>query len=223
MFPRHSRTQPFEIRTRSFAFTRSISSFHRVIWTSSPSSSFALQSHTLPTLPERLVNSRTSPFDVTVRSITSTLLSARSSFTFIRRSIPEIEINVPSPVTLVAGALTFYIPRLRWAGRDAPMQNLENIFQRIDNEFRDLKQAENSNVDEIRKILNRQAEALSYLVTRVKELEQRLEVEETWDTSVEEVIKLMALDDAKVWKFRKHKDVYEEIARRGVGEAADTL
>ncbi|HTD80855.1 MAG TPA: hypothetical protein VK723_01765 [Thermoplasmata archaeon] len=103
------------------------------------------------------------------------------------------------------------------------MQNLENIFQRIDNEFRDLKQAENSNVDEIRKILNRQAEALSYLVTRVKELEQRLEVEETWDTSVEEVIKLMALDDAKVWKFRKHKDVYEEIARRGVGEAADTL
>ena len=40
------------------------------------------------------------------------------------------------------------------------MQNLENIFQRIDNEFRDLKQAENSNVDEIRKVLNRQAEAL---------------------------------------------------------------
>ena len=67
------------------------------------------------------------------------------------------------------------------------MQNLENIFQRIDNEFRDLKQAENSNVDEIRKILNRQAEALSYLVTRVKDLEQRLEVEETWDSSVEEV------------------------------------
>jgi hypothetical protein len=103
------------------------------------------------------------------------------------------------------------------------MQNLENIFQRIDNEFRDLKQAENSNVDEIRKILNRQAEALSYLVTRVKELEARLEVEETWDSSVEEVIKLMALDDSKVWKFRKHKDVYEEIARKGVGEAADTL
>jgi hypothetical protein len=103
------------------------------------------------------------------------------------------------------------------------MQNLENIFQRIDNEFRDLKQAENSNVDEIRKIMNRQAEALSYLVTRVKELEARLEVEETWDTSVEDIIKLMALDDAKVWKFRKHKDVYEEIARKGVGEAADTL
>ena len=103
------------------------------------------------------------------------------------------------------------------------MQNLENIFQRIDNEFRDLKQAENSNVDEIRKILNRQAEAVAYLVTRVKDLEQKLEVEETWDTSVEEVIKLMALDDAKIWKFRKHKEVYEEIARKGVGESADTL
>jgi len=103
------------------------------------------------------------------------------------------------------------------------MQNLENIFQRIDNEFRDLKHAENSNVDEIRKILNRQAEALSYLVTRVKDLETRLEVEETWDTSVEEVIKLMALDDAKIWKFRKHKEVYEEIARKGVGESAETL
>src|SRR2546425_1007806 len=142
MLPRHSRTQPFEIRIRSFGCTRSISSFHRVIWTSSPSASFALQSHT---------------------------------------------------------------------------------FQRIDNEFRDLKHAENSNVDEIRKILNRQAEALSYLVTRVKDLETRLEVEETWDTSVEEVIKLMALDDAKIWKFRKHKEVYEEIARKGVGETAETL
>jgi hypothetical protein len=103
------------------------------------------------------------------------------------------------------------------------MQNLENVFQRIDNEFRDLKQAENSNTEEVRKILNRQAEALAYLVARVKDLEQRLEVEETWDASVEEIIKLMALDDAKIWKFRKHKEVYEEIARKGVGEAADTL
>ena len=103
------------------------------------------------------------------------------------------------------------------------MQNLENIFQRIDNEFRDLKQAENSNVEEIRKILNRQAEAIAYLVTRVKDLEQRLEIEEAWDTNVEEVIKLMAIDDAKIWKFRKHKEIYEEIARKGVEEAADTL
>src|SRR5437867_11951055 len=53
------------------------------------------------------------------------------------------------------------------SAQDALMQNLENIFQRIDNEFRDLKQAENSNVEEIRKILNRQAEASAYLVTRV--------------------------------------------------------
>ncbi len=65
------------------------------------------------------------------------------------------------------------------------MQNLENVFQRIDNEFRDLKQAENTNV--------------------------------------EGIIKLMALDDAKIWKFRKHKEVYEEIARKGVEEAVDTL
>jgi len=103
------------------------------------------------------------------------------------------------------------------------MQNLENIFQRIDNEFRDLKHAENTNVEEIRKIMNRQAEAIAYLVTRVKDLEQRLEIEEAWDTNVEEVIKLMAIDDAKIWKFRKHKEIYEEIARKGVEEAADTL
>ncbi len=103
------------------------------------------------------------------------------------------------------------------------MQNLENVFQRIDNEFRDLKQAENTNVEEIRKIMNRQAEAIAYLVTRVKDLEQRLEVEESWDTNVEGIIKLMALDDAKIWKFRKHKEVYEEIARKGVEEAVDTL
>jgi len=107
--------------------------------------------------------------------------------------------------------------------RGALVQNVENIFQRIDNEFRDIKDAENSNTEEIRKILNRQAEAIAYLVTRVKDLEQRLEIEESWDASVEEVIKLMALDDAKIWKFRKHKEVYEEIARKGVGEAADTL
>jgi len=103
------------------------------------------------------------------------------------------------------------------------MQNLENIFQRIDNEFRDLKQAENTNTEELRKILNRQADAIAYLVTRVKEIEQKVDVEETWDTSVEEVLRLMALDDSKIWKFRKHKEIYEEIARKGVGEAADTL
>ncbi|TLZ72179.1 MAG: hypothetical protein E6K10_03030 [Methanobacteriota archaeon] len=108
-------------------------------------------------------------------------------------------------------------------GRGALVQNIENIFQRIDNEFRDLKQAENANVDEIRKIMNRQAEAISYLVTRVKDLEQRLEVEEAWDTNVDEIIKLMALDDAKIWKFRKHKEIYEEIARKGVAETAETL
>jgi len=103
------------------------------------------------------------------------------------------------------------------------MQNLENVFQRIDNEFRDLKHAENSNVEELRKIMNRQAEAIAYLVTRVKDLEQRLNIEESWDTEVEQVIKLMALDDAKLWKFRKHKEVYEDIARKGVTEAKGEL
>ncbi len=107
--------------------------------------------------------------------------------------------------------------------RGALVQNLENIFQRIDNEFRDLKNAENTNVEELRKTLNRQAEAIAYLATRLKELEQRANVEAEWDEEVDEVIKLMALDDAKIWKFRKHKEIYEEIARKGVGEAAETL
>ena len=103
------------------------------------------------------------------------------------------------------------------------MQNLENIFERIDNEFRDLKNAENTNVEELRRILNRQAEAVAYLAGRLKDLEQRSNIEEEWDTEVEEVLKLMALDDSKIWKFRKHKEIYEEIARKGVGEAAETL
>lgn len=107
--------------------------------------------------------------------------------------------------------------------RDALMQNLENIFERIDNDLRDLKEAENTNTTEVRNILNRQAEAIAYLVSRVKDLEHRLNVEETWDARAEEVIRLMALDDAKIWKFRKHKDVYEEIARKGVAEAGETL
>jgi len=103
------------------------------------------------------------------------------------------------------------------------VQNLENIFERIDNEFRDLKNAENTNVEELRRILNRQAEAVAYLAGRLKDLEQRSNIEEEWDTEVEEVLKLMALDDSKIWKFRKHKEIYEEIARKGVGEAAETL
>ncbi len=103
------------------------------------------------------------------------------------------------------------------------MPNIENVFQRIDNEFRDLKNAENSNVEELRKVLGRQAEAIAYLVSRVKDLEEKLDVEEAWDAEVEEVIKLMALDDAKIWKFRKHKGVYEDIARKGVNETKGEL
>lgn len=103
------------------------------------------------------------------------------------------------------------------------MPNIESIFQRIDNEFRDIKDAENSNVEELRKVLGRQAEAIAYLVNRVKDLEAKLNVEESWDTEVEQVIKLMALDDAKIWKFRKHKEVYEDIARKGVKDSKEEV
>src|SRR2546422_660799 len=87
--PRHSRTQPFVMRIRSFACTRSISSFHRLTETSEPSSSTAFASHTFPVEPPRLEKSRTAPFWRIVRSITSTLLSGRSSFTFIRSALRE--------------------------------------------------------------------------------------------------------------------------------------
>lgn len=103
------------------------------------------------------------------------------------------------------------------------MHNLEDIFQRIDEELRDLKQAENTNIEELRKILNRQAEVITFLASRLKELEAEVNLEKDWDTGVEEVIKLMALDDARIWKFRRHKEVYEEIARKGVAEASERL
>src|SRR5437899_1810244 len=89
MLPRHSRTHPFVMRIRSFAWTRSISSFHRLTETSEPSSSTAFASQTFPVEPPRLEKSRTAPFWRIVRSITSTLLSGRSSFTFIRSALRE--------------------------------------------------------------------------------------------------------------------------------------
>lgn len=103
------------------------------------------------------------------------------------------------------------------------MQNLENIFQRIDEELRDLKQAENANVEELRKILNRQAEVITFLAGRVKDLDAQVNSEKEWDSEVEEVLKLMALDDSRLWKFRRHKEIYEEIARQGVAEASERL
>jgi hypothetical protein len=96
------------------------------------------------------------------------------------------------------------------------MREIERIFESIDHEIRDLKDAENSNMDEIKKILNRQAEVITFLVNRVRDLESRMESEAQWDKDLEEVIRVMALDDSKIWKFRKHREIYEEVARRGV-------
>src|SRR5437773_1697822 len=55
--------------------------------TSDPSSSTAFASHTLPVEPPRLENSRAAPFSRMVSSITSTLLSGRTSFTFMRTAM----------------------------------------------------------------------------------------------------------------------------------------
>lgn len=96
------------------------------------------------------------------------------------------------------------------------MREIERIFESIDHEIRDLKDAENSNMDEVKKILNRQAEVITFLVSRVRDMETRLESETKWDKEVEEIIRIMALDDARIWKFRKHRDVYEDIARKGI-------
>lgn len=41
------------------------------------------------------------------------------------------------------------------------MREIERIFESIDHEIRDLKDAENSNMDEVKKILNRQAEVIT--------------------------------------------------------------
>src|SRR2546426_6465762 len=88
MLPRHSRTHPFVMRIRSFAWTRSISSFQRLTETSVPSSSTAFASATFPVEPLRLEKSRASPFCRIVSSMTSTLLSGRSSLTFMRPGPP---------------------------------------------------------------------------------------------------------------------------------------
>lgn len=96
------------------------------------------------------------------------------------------------------------------------MREIERIFESIDHEIRDLKDAENSNMDEVKKILNRQAEVITFLVSRVRDMETRMESETKWDKEVEDIIRIMALDDARIWKFRKHRDIYEDIARKGI-------
>lgn len=103
------------------------------------------------------------------------------------------------------------------------MKDVQSVFERIDDEIGQLKEAQNSNVDELKRILNRQAEAITILVGRVKELESQLNVEKTWDEDLEEVVKLIALDESKIWKFRKHKGVYEAIARKGVEGAKNEV
>lgn len=96
------------------------------------------------------------------------------------------------------------------------MREIERIFENIDHELNDLKEAENTNMEEVRKILNRQAEVITFLVGRVKDLEARVETEGKWDHEVDEILRMMALDDSRIWKFRKHKDLYEEIATKGI-------
>ncbi|MFQ6128816.1 MAG: hypothetical protein ACE5QW_07950 [Thermoplasmata archaeon] len=103
------------------------------------------------------------------------------------------------------------------------MREIERIFESIDHELRDLKEAENSNMEEVKKILNRQAEVITFLVGRVRDLENRMKTEGKWDKELEDIIRIMALDDSKIWKFRKHRDIYEEIARKGIGGVEEKL
>ncbi|MCK4367474.1 MAG: hypothetical protein KAU99_05845 [Thermoplasmata archaeon] len=103
------------------------------------------------------------------------------------------------------------------------MREIERIFESIDHEIRDLKEAENSNMDEVKKILNRQAEVITFLVSRVRDMETRMDSETKWDKEVEDIIRIMALDDARIWKFRKHRDIYEDIARKGIEEVDKEL
>jgi len=95
------------------------------------------------------------------------------------------------------------------------MRETESIFERIEQQIKEVREREDGKVEQVRTLLSRQAEVIAYLADRVKELESRVQVEEKWDAEVDEVLRLMALDDSHVWKFRKHKDVYEEIARKG--------
>ena len=99
------------------------------------------------------------------------------------------------------------------------MREAESIFGRIEQQIKEVREVEDQNIEQLRELLTRQAEVLAYLVDRVKDLEGRMQVEETWDTSVEDILRLMAQDDSHLWKFRKHRGMYEEIARQGVTAA----
>ena len=99
------------------------------------------------------------------------------------------------------------------------MRETESIFERIEQQIKEVREREDGKVEQVRTLLSRQAEVIAYLADRVKELESRVQVEEKWDAEVDEVLRLMAWDDSHVWKFRKHKDVYEEIARKGASAA----
>jgi len=99
------------------------------------------------------------------------------------------------------------------------MRESESIFERIEQQIKEVRQQEDAKVEQVRTLLQRQAEVISYLVDRVKDLEARTQVEEKWDAEVDDVLRLMALDDSHLWKFRKHKEIYEEIARKGASAA----
>jgi len=99
------------------------------------------------------------------------------------------------------------------------MREAESIFERIEQQITEVREVEDANVGQVKNLLARQAEVIAYLVGRVKDLEARVQVEEKWDGDVEEILRLMALDDSHLWRFRKHKEAYEEIARKGVAAA----
>jgi len=99
------------------------------------------------------------------------------------------------------------------------MRETESVFERIEQQIKEVRDREDGKMEQVRTLLQRQAEVISYLADRVKELESHAQVEEKWDAEVDEVLKLMALDDSHLWRFRKHKDIYEEIARKGASAA----
>jgi len=75
----------------------------------------------------------------------------------------------------------------------------------------------------MRKVLDRQAEVITFLVGRVRDLEKKLDMEAQWDKDLEETTNTTASDDSKIWKFRKRKEIHEAVARKGIAEAEEVL
>lgn len=102
------------------------------------------------------------------------------------------------------------------------MREADSIFEKIEQQIHEVREVEDANIEKIRAIMSKQTRMIAYLVARVKDLEMHAQVEEKWDGEVEEVLRLMAQDDSHLWRFRKHRETYEEIARRGVTAIGDT-